>query len=554
MMRTCIYGMVALVLMLSSASASFFLTQDLGVASTILDPHEKVPAFKDVTMDWKDYECSETAAIEVNGVLYITWQGKSSNPDGGSRGAIYLRTYDDRGEKPIWGPIHYVTDVSKSKDRFGHANDYQKVVYMDGKLYIIFESEDDTQKPSDWKYTNQDILIRSFDINTSKFGDIVIVNDENASDARDIHPDAIVYNDRIYIVWERNYNSTRSELCMRIYDGNTFSDLTIISSGDEGVFNGWPDLCIYRNRLYVIWEKMDTNEGVTYVLCSEIGGEPMTISTIRTKNFKDLFPKIEVYQNPTTNEEELWAVWRTSDETAFKRESSDQDIVLRRVLPTMGVYVYEVSPRLDTGDDTRPNLIAHGSRLYIIWQTDDMLSSHDSDEDIVMRYFDGEQLSEKIYSLSRSGDRNIKVVLDQEPHNLGDDEFPSVVIYRNRLYALWQTFDNVTGRPDDDPGKSNMRAIIMRLVVDADNDGDGVPDSNDMFPNDKNEWMDRDKDGVGDNADAYPDDPEKWKKIVVEDEENKISLSMEIIVSIAMISVILLIIGFLFIYRLKSHK
>ncbi len=40
-----------------------------------------------------------------------------------------------------------------------------------------------------------------------------------------------------------------------------------------------------------------------------------------------------------------------------------------------------------------------------------------------------------------------------------------------------------------------------------DTDGDGVPDANDAFPNDPNEWADTDGDGVGDNADAFPNDP-----------------------------------------------
>ena len=36
-----------------------------------------------------------------------------------------------------------------------------------------------------------------------------------------------------------------------------------------------------------------------------------------------------------------------------------------------------------------------------------------------------------------------------------------------------------------------------------DSDGDGVPDSDDAFPNDASEWADSDSDGVGDNADIY---------------------------------------------------
>ena len=41
----------------------------------------------------------------------------------------------------------------------------------------------------------------------------------------------------------------------------------------------------------------------------------------------------------------------------------------------------------------------------------------------------------------------------------------------------------------------------------ADSDGDGVPDKDDVFPNDPTEWADTDGDGLGDNADVFPNDP-----------------------------------------------
>ena len=54
---------------------------------------------------------------------------------------------------------------------------------------------------------------------------------------------------------------------------------------------------------------------------------------------------------------------------------------------------------------------------------------------------------------------------------------------------------NVAGDADRD-GLSN--------TVDADDDDDGVPDSSDAFPLDAGEWADADGDGTGDNGDAFP--------------------------------------------------
>ncbi|MEP4145605.1 MAG: hypothetical protein ABJL54_00210 [Halioglobus sp.] len=67
-----------------------------------------------------------------------------------------------------------------------------------------------------------------------------------------------------------------------------------------------------------------------------------------------------------------------------------------------------------------------------------------------------------------------------------------------------------------------------------DSDGDGVEDSLDEFPNDSSEWQDTDGDGVGDNGDAYPYDPDRSSPEQDEDSVNSDSsgLSLPIIKAI----------------------
>ncbi len=84
-------------------------------------------------------------------------------------------------------------------------------------------------------------------------------------------------------------------------------------------------------------------------------------------------------------------------------------------------------------------------------------------------------------------------------YGLPDDDgyFNSLGIYPREINISW-------GGYDTDPKHWFIGWLIV-VDSDPDTDGDGVPDSEDVFPEDPNEWADADKDGVGDNADQNDD-------------------------------------------------
>ncbi len=477
---------------LTFLSAATAWTVPLGLESSRRDPFEHVPTYKVVTWDWKGVEPSETSALEMSGQLYICWQGKSERPDGnGSSGAIFFRTFDDSGPtgNATWGPIFNLTPTDNSQDHFGHANDYPKMVNYSGRAYVVWQSGDDSQKPAPRNTTDSDILMRSFD--GGNWSDVVMVNDAPPDDVewQCFHPAAIPFKGQLFIAYPRA-SEFSTDIIVRNFDGVLGPEETV-SVPSQSVRCDWPFLTVFKDVLYLIWEVDDINAGQTRIyMSSDPGGgwsTPVSIYTVPIEGFRDVFPKLVEYQDPATGNDELWAVWRTLDgEGAVMKAPGDMDILMRRVDGGPSGPYYPVSPVNDRGDDTRPNAIAHAGRVYLIWATNDESTSDGSDYDIVMRSFDGQNLS-IVQSLSVPGDRCETVSIDTEPHNLGDDEFPSVATYRGRLFALWETYDNYTGVPDKAPGL-NTRSIMLKLVEDVDSDGDGYPDSSDAYPLDPTRW------------------------------------------------------------------
>lgn len=60
---------------------------------------------------------------------------------------------------------------------------------------------------------------------------------------------------------------------------------------------------------------------------------------------------------------------------------------------------------------------------------------------------------------------------------------------------------------DLETGAVTVNPTPAKTVSDV--DGDEVPDTEDAFPEDPEEWLDTDGDGTGDNSDAFPEDPEE---------------------------------------------
>jgi len=86
----------------------------------------------------------------------------------------------------------------------------------------------------------------------------------------------------------------------------------------------------------------------------------------------------------------------------------------------------------------------------------------------------------------------------------------NIDVSNRRMLSLIIT-DSGDGICGDHGNWANAGFTKPPVVIDPDTDGDGIPDSQDAFPNDPIETKDSDGDGIGDNADVFPNDATETK-------------------------------------------
>jgi len=120
-----------------------------------------------------------------------------------------------------------------------------------------------------------------------------------------------------------------------------------------------------------------------------------------------------------------------------------------------------------------------------------------------------------------SGATNYRIEIDDsadfDPTSLLDEAYVSGVAPISGSYSFTPSSDLPAG---DIYWRvcSNLNYGLFsaydQFAIQADSDGDGVPDDQDPFPNDPAEWADNDNDGIGNNADSDDDNdkmPDDWE-------------------------------------------
>jgi hypothetical protein len=471
-----------------------------------------LPGFIDTTYDQKITDYRFPLSAEYHGRLYIFWMSKIKFNNGTiAKAFIYGRSMDDRNGKynnnTFDKPILFTPDP---KDLIGVSNMWPTPIVFKDKLYLFWSSGDANSLPAgtgDGAY----IIFRVLDgTNWSKNNTMVSIPGNDKAHWEDARPSALVYNDKLYLVWTRTIvetNLTYTKIVGRVFDGQTWGDLTEISTPSNITVCDSPYMTVYKTNIYLVYHiKNAVTRDIDVILTIFDGikwSSPTSIYHVASPASEYIStPRLAVFNNPVTNKEEVWGVWATYGGTAVARKPTDWDIVGRVFDGSKWGDPFEITPPTDSESDTNPWIIVVNNRIYVLWESMDPTTKDGTDTDIVMRINDGSGWSE-VQLVSRPGDRDF---LDKNgEHNLGKDDQLSIGIYNHKLYAMFRSWDNITAR-------DGSRDVVVRYVTDYDNDGDGYLDSQDAFPLDPNEWKDTDGDGCGDAKDAYPTNPDKCTK------------------------------------------
>ncbi|MEM4728989.1 MAG: thrombospondin type 3 repeat-containing protein [Thermoplasmata archaeon] len=417
----------------------------------------------------------------------------------GRRGDVWVCSYNGTA----WSaPLNISPE---NKDEGGHGLHGPRGVEYSGKLYVTAECTEPSMKDDDAK-DDYDIVLRTFDGSSwdpPLDRPMRVVSERNDDKAADTECRPIVYNGLLYLIWVQvppvsetgPMTESFRRLVYRTFDGTNWSPVRIAAQDNASVYTN-PAATVHNGSLYVAFLSNTSEARDVDILVTRFDGKSWSAPE-RVNPTIPGYPIKRLNINPQLASvgDRLWCVWQSGD--AIAKSGEDYDIMASWLGEDGWSWPEEVSRPGDVLGDRTPWAEGHNGKLYVAWSCEDPTATDGGEDmDIVLRCHDGSGWG-PITLVSPYGDNG---TIEGE-HTPGEDATPALLSWQGRLYCTWVTYDVNTGHKGGSP------AVIVKMVVDRDTDGDGVVDGEDAFPADPKEWKDTDGDGVGDNSDYSPLDP-----------------------------------------------
>ncbi|MGQ9582291.1 MAG: hypothetical protein ACUVV6_02105 [Thermoplasmatota archaeon] len=422
--------------------------------------------------------------LDQNGTMY------------GRRGDVYVSSFNGTS----WTAPLNITPASE--DEGGHGIHGPRAVEYRGKLYITAESTEPTLKDDDAR-DDYDIVLRTWDgfsWDPPLTSPMRVVSERDDDKAADTECRPIVFNDTLYLIWDQVPPVSETgplaesfrRLVYRTFDGASWGPIKIVAQDNSSVYTN-PSVAEHGGELFIAFSSNSSEARDVDILITRFNGRSWS-DPARVNPAVEGHPNKRLNINPqlASDGRRLWCVWQSAD--AIAKSGSDYDIMAASFDGEGWSGVEEISKPNDAGGDFTPWMVSHGGSIYVAWACEDPgATDGGEDMDIVFRARDDTGWG-PLALVSPYGDNG---TITGE-HTPGEDATPALCFWQGRLYCTWVTYDVNTGHKGGSP------AVMVKMVLDRDSDGDGVVDGEDAFPGDPAEWRDTDGDGVGDNSDYRP--------------------------------------------------
>jgi len=508
-------------------------------APVLADPVPVTIAFSE---NWTGAEhyLRDPTMVEYRGKVYCFFE--SDDPSGawpGYHGNLYYRTYEETAGIVSLSDVISLTP-SSSPFAGEHRNEKATPIVYKDKLYLFWHSSDKTQVPNGdvgWV----EILVKSYD--GRSWGPNTMLNApiepyNMLQRGCNQFPSPFVYNGRLYVIWERNVQHTEngvnlfySDIWLRSFDGETWDRPVKVSEETRTDYNQGPGLGVHDGKLCMVWENIsvrDPNNWKWELKYRTFDGTSFSpigiITTSSTPGLKDSWPRLLDYDNPVTHDRELYVFWRVMavpEGESLIRAGVSYCVLEDKIWsePHSAATLMKAGRASTLG---KMSLTIFDSRIYLAYATTDDAQKTGEDFDIAYRTFDGAYWS-PVGEATDSADETVSTrpgetkpkemdpsglpigfspLEDWRPERMRLDNAPQLQEYRHRLYMSWRMIPDFNFYGKD--------IIYLRIIVDADADGDGVMDTQDSFPQIPSDWTDTDGDGTGDNTDPAPYNPDIW--------------------------------------------
>jgi hypothetical protein len=393
--------------------------------------------------------------------LWVAWASKDPKLVGGTDWDIVVSWSLDG---TAWSaPV----DISPQDDLY--EDDSPDIIAYNGKIYVAWSGAQ-----NDSQFSNSNIFIRSWD--GSAWGPTGRLTPNDLTRMND-WPQMEVYGGRLFVFWRTTDERLAQiipytgdmDMVYRTFDGSAWANTLELTPDWDTEIDWSLNLIKFDGKLFAFWDNdVDLSDKFTVdIFYRAFDGsewsDPVNVIPIPNDIELDEIPKLAVYRNPATGQDELWVCWIRGSPG-----DHDLDIMVRKYDGKGWGPMTELTPPGEMKDNMGAELLEYDGRLYAVWVTGTNTTQEQNSSiiiyntygDVIIRAYDGYVWSERM-----------ELTPGEENDNANS---PALAVWSGKLFCGWA----YPYKPAA-PGGTETWDIVVRNIdfrpVELELDAGGIP-------------------------------------------------------------------------------